>query len=502
MKTNGIKIEKQPHWVLAAVADADREWMVTVNSFPFVVGRTEECDLKLIDKRISRQHCEIRNSGEYLWIRDLGSTNGTFLNKKKIKQAELLEPGDIISIGLFDFSIKSVKPNIETTTEATQYMGDIPQEVNQLNSLEPKLKTLLSNRDVIPHFQPILNLSDMAVTGYEILGRFPDGDLPSNPAEILALAGLFGYAPELSALIREVGVDLGRNLPGSPKLFVNISPMEVYQMNDLLASLEKIRDIDPSSRIVLEINEKAITSTDEMSRLRYSLGKLNMGLAFDDFGVGQTRLAELAKAPPDYLKFDRSLIHHIHNAPVRLHQMLSTFVNAAQAVGIATLAEGIECSEEAETCRQLGFDFAQGFFYSRPLPIHEITYPVAFLASSVTGEEEENLDYVEKRRFPRTDANRLIPYYLLNKDDEILNAGLGTMKNISDVGLLIVTDKLIESDYILILAADENSKIVEMKGKVSHSRKEKTGQVYSGIEFLSDDDNKSQFAKYLRIQRD
>ena len=95
-------------------------------------------------------------------------------------------------------------------------------------------------------------------------------------------------------------------------------------------------------------------------------------LAFDDFGAGQTRLAELAKSPPDYLKFDKSLIHQIHLAPGRLHQMLSTFVNAAQDLGIDTLAEGIECSDEAETCRQLGFDFAQGFYYSKPLPIHEI----------------------------------------------------------------------------------------------------------------------------------
>jgi EAL domain-containing protein (putative c-di-GMP-specific phosphodiesterase class I) len=369
---NGANIEENKQWVLEAMADANRGWLVTVGSFPFIIGRDEECDLKLIDARISRRHCEIRRSGAYLWVRDLESKNGTFINNKPIKQAELLEPGDIISIGLFDFNIKNVKSNIASVAEETQDMEDFSKEVDQLSSLEPKLKTLLSNRDVIPHFQPILKFSDMAVAGYEILGRIPDGDLPSNPAELLDLAQVLGHAPELSALFREVGVDLGRNLPGTPKLFVNTTPMEVYHMNDLFKSLEKIYDIDHSNRIVLEVNEKAITSTTEMSRLRKSLEKLNMGLAFDDFGAGQTRLAELAKSPPDYLKFDKSLIHQIHLAPERLHQMLSTFVNAAQDLGIDTLAEGIECSDEAETCRQLGFDFAQGFFYSRPLPIHEI----------------------------------------------------------------------------------------------------------------------------------
>jgi EAL domain-containing protein (putative c-di-GMP-specific phosphodiesterase class I) len=212
----------------------------------------------------------------------------------------------------------------------------------------------------------------MTIVGYEILGRVADEDLPSNPSELLDMAQWIGCASDLSALFREVGVDIGRNLPGSPILFVNSTPSEVYHMDVLLESLEKIHDMAPLNKIVLEINEKAATDTDEMSRLRKGLGKLNIGLAFDDFGVGQTRLVELAKAPPDFLKFDMSLIRQIHLAPKRLHQMVSTFVKAAQNLGVATVAEGIECSNEAETCQQLGFNFAQGFFYGRPLPINEI----------------------------------------------------------------------------------------------------------------------------------
>jgi EAL domain-containing protein (putative c-di-GMP-specific phosphodiesterase class I) len=373
LNANGINIEEKIQWVLEAASDANREWMVTVDSFPFIVGRAEDCDLRLTDKRISKRHCEIRKSGDYLWIRDLESTNGTFVNNKKIKQAELLEPGDIIFIGLFKFIVKNIKSNSNSILETTHNMEDISQkEINQLNSLEPKLRALLADRSVIPHFQPILKFSDMALAGYEILGRIPEGDLPSNPAELLELAQLFGYDSELSTLFREVGVDIGKNLSGSPMLFVNTTPMEVYRLNDLLESLEKIHDMAPSNRIVLEINEKAATSTNEMSKLRNGLEKLDIDLAFDDFGVGQTRLAELAKAPPNYLKFDKSLIHQIHLAPRQLHQMVSTFVKAAQDLGVATLAEGIECPDEAETCQQLGFNFAQGFFYSRPLPITEI----------------------------------------------------------------------------------------------------------------------------------
>jgi len=373
VKANGMNAEENIKWSLEAVADANREWMVAVETDPFIVGRDEDCELKLTDKRISRRHCEIRRGGDHIWIRDLGSTNGTFVNHKKIKQAELLEPGDLISIGKFKFCIKNVKSNISSMVETT-YSMDISQEIKDLDSLVPKLQALLTDRNVIPHFQPVLKFSDMAVVGYEILGRISDECLPSNPSELLELAQSLGYASELSALFREVGVDIGKSLPGSPILFVNTTPMEVYDINVLLESLKKIHDMATSNKIVVEINEKAITDTNEMSRLRNGLEKLNIGLAFDDFGAGQTRLAELAKAPPDYLKFDRSLIHQIHIAPRRLQQMVSTFVNAAQDLGIVTVAEGIECSDEAETCQQLGFNFAQGFFYSKPLPITEILF--------------------------------------------------------------------------------------------------------------------------------
>ena len=371
MKVSSKYSEGQIRWYLEAVADANREWMVAIEPLPFIIGRDEDCNLKLTDKRISRRHSEIRKSGDHLWIRDFESTNGTFVNQKEIKQAELLEPGDIISIGKFKFCLKNVKSNSTAMAEET-YSMDISEELNHLASFEPNLRALLRERNVVPHFQPVLRFSDMTVVGYEILGRVADEDLPPNPSELLDIAQWIGCASELSTLFREAGVEIGRNLPGSPILFVNSTPLEVHQMDVLLESMERIHDMAPLNKIVLEINEKATTDTNEMSRLRNGLGKLNIGLAFDDFGVGQTRLVELAKAPPDFLKFDISLIRQIHLAPSRLHQMVSTFVKAAQDLGVATIAEGIECSDEAETCQRLGFNFAQGFFYGRPLPITEI----------------------------------------------------------------------------------------------------------------------------------
>jgi len=361
----------QPQWYLESVADANREWMVTIENVPFIIGREDDCSLKLIDKWISRQHSEIRVSGNHIWIRDLGSTNGTFVNNKKIEQSELLKPEDIISIGTFKFCLKRKEFSAAHIADETCAM-DITDDVNRLPSAGPRLRALLESRAVIPYFQPILRFPDMAVVAYEILGRVVDNELPSDTAKLFEMAEWLGCASELSSLFREVGLQTGKDLPGSPLLFVNTTPLEIYHMEEFLVSLEMLHEIVPLNRIVVELNEKAVAVSSDMIKIHNTLKKFHMGLAFDDFGVGQTRLAELAEAPPDFLKFDISFIRQIHLAPKGLHKMVSTFVKATQDLGIAAIAEGIECSEEAETCQRLGFNFAQGFLFGRPLPISEI----------------------------------------------------------------------------------------------------------------------------------
>ncbi len=108
------------------------------------------------------------------------------------------------------------------------------------------------------------------------------------------------------------------------------------------------------------------------------------------------------------------------------------------------------------------------------------------------------MGYLEKRRSPRLNTNNFISYYLLDENDKIYSEGFGKTKNISDVGLLMVTGKEIESAYILIVATDEGNNIIEMKGKVCHAKKDASGVILTGIEFTGDDRAKAQFALHLK----
>lgn len=348
--------------------DAKGEWVISIDSSPFTIGRAEDCSLVLKSRWLSRHHAEIYTSGRFLWVRDLESTNGTFLNHERISEAELLKDGDLIRFGSSSFHIRKTQPSRETNLDTTWGI-ELHGELSDPSSYESFLRDLLSTEAVFPHFQPIVRFSDSQTVGYEILGRVEKEPLPRDPSLLLELAASFGLASELSALFREKGTSIGRKLRGDPLLFVNTHPAEIYRMDELEKSLRKIREQAPGLSVIVELNENSVTDSGEMRQLREILKDLGMGLAYDDFGIGQVRLVELATMPPDFLKFHISIIKNIHMAPRRLQEMVATFVKAAEDLGVAPLAEGIELNEESEACRQLGFKYAQGYLYGRPQPV-------------------------------------------------------------------------------------------------------------------------------------
>ena len=87
------------------------------------------------------------------------------------------------------------------------------------------------------------------------------------------------------------------------------------------------------------------------------------------------------------------------------------------------------------------------------------------------------MGYLDKRKSQRAYTNNFITYCLLDENDKICSEGFGKTKNISDLGLQMVTDKIIESDYILVVATDERDNIIEMKGRVCHRTMDETGVI-------------------------
>ena len=117
--------------------------------------------------------------------------------------------------------------------------------------------------------------------------------------------------------------------------------------------------------------ETWISNTEQVRSLAEKVRALGIKVAYDDFGAGQSRLAELIAVPPDFLKLDRELVTGLGDNQVK-QRLVKAIVNACQDLNVTTLAEGIETPEELQACLDLRIDLGQGFLLGSPQPAYEI----------------------------------------------------------------------------------------------------------------------------------
>jgi diguanylate cyclase (GGDEF)-like protein len=157
---------------------------------------------------------------------------------------------------------------------------------------------------------------------------------------------------------------------GAPlELSVNLSPREFMQ-EDLIDGIRRTlvaTDFPPSS-LHLEITESVLVGDMAAARLTLNgLKALGIYLDLDDFGTGYSSLQYLQELPFDLLKIDRYFVKSLDSAQPSSGELLQTMLTMAQNLGMDAVAEGVENREHCRKLRELGFFFAQGFYYSRPI---------------------------------------------------------------------------------------------------------------------------------------
>jgi EAL domain-containing protein (putative c-di-GMP-specific phosphodiesterase class I) len=348
-------------WVLQSPMGETGELERTlVQPVPFTIGRAPGLALVLPSVHVSKAHAEIYSDGLALRIKDLGSRNGTFLNHLPVTDAPLHE-GDALGIGSYEFRIM---PDDEGLAEA----ADTQPLTRHIAAA--RVRELIDKEAVILTFQPIVTFGTGALVAYEVLGQGNLAGLPRSPVELFDLAGALGSEAqaELSRMMRRRAVEMVKDRPDPPLLFLNTHPADLERPG-LLPSLQELRAAAPSVKLVLEVHESALADPEFIAWLRARLAAIEIGLAYDDFGAGQARLLELAEAPPDYLKFDRRFVTRIESAPSSRRRLVASLVAAARELMVCTVAEGVETAAEAAECQQAGFSHAQGYFFGRPGPL-------------------------------------------------------------------------------------------------------------------------------------
>jgi len=344
---------------------------LAVHPFPFRVGRTPGLSLSLASESVSKEHAEILMRDDALYVQDLGSKNGTFVNNERVTERRLNE-GDILHFAQVEFRVgrQELDEAEELLEPSTVKLGDMKLPQQFVEGVR-ELPELLESRQVTTLFQPIVTLASGSIAGYEALGRGSHARLPQMPLELFRVAAAVGAEAELSRLFRETAVQQVQKRLRFPTLFVNVHPKEL-ETPTLIPDVVVLRERCPQLRLTLEVHEKTLDDLEGVERLRTQLSRAGVGIAYDNFGAGQARLLELADVPPDFLKFDMSFVRGIDTASGDRQRLLTSLVGVAKDLMVQTVAEGVETAEEADTCMRIGFSHAQGYHFGHPRPIAEI----------------------------------------------------------------------------------------------------------------------------------
>lgn len=240
-------------------------------------------------------------------------------------------------------------------------------------ALERDLRRAVERGEIVAAFQPIVALSDGAITGVEALARWrhPARGMVS-PAEFIPVAedtGLIGGIG--GAVLREACERVARWREDGHRLtcHVNLSPHQVADPC-LAATVAEVLETSglPVEALVLELTESSVMeggqqALDRLQELRH----LGVRLVLDDFGTGYSSLSRLRRFPLDGIKVDRSFVADMGGDAREDVLIVAGIVELARTLGLTVVAEGVETREQLALLRRIGCRYAQGFLLARPL---------------------------------------------------------------------------------------------------------------------------------------
>jgi len=384
----GIRLhDSGSFWFLEGFLGESRmRWRAGLGTLPTQIGRHPTlAEVRLPSHRVSALHARIYESGGSLWIRDLDSRNGTYLNGRRIVEDRRLSIGDHVQFADLEFRI-----GLHQAGSQTRSSIDGCELEELLVGRTVALEAMLCSNEGAAHFQPIVALGQEGSESFELLSRAELDGSSTSPAELFYLAERVGAEARLSRWLRDTGLQEMDRFASEARIFVNTHPAELADLPGFLRDVAAAKRRAPSIQLVVEVHETAFESSSMFRELRLALHDLDVLLSIDDFGSGEAGLRSISSANPDYIKFDMGWIRGIHRASHR-RRLLGDLVSATRDLGIVSVAEGVEEPEELDVCRDLRFDLAQGFFLGLPQPKPAISKSAAVPVGADSVEPEEGL---------------------------------------------------------------------------------------------------------------
>lgn len=257
----------------------------------------------------------------------------------------------------------------------------ISDEIERRKDIENNIARTLDNDSFSLAYMPIFAIEkEPAIAGVEALIRCQEDYFQGiGPEKFIPVAEASGQIKDIDLWVMEtVFKDIHRlkNKASFTGLWygINISSTELLDgsfIKEIQVMLEKF-SINPKT-IHLEITETKLVPyenviIDRMNRLR----EMNFHLSLDDYGTGYTGFAQLLNFPGDYIKIDRSFINKIGHGDSNYTKMIGVMLSIAKIYGLKVIAEGVETKEQLDYLKNLGCQYAQGYYFSKPLPLDSL----------------------------------------------------------------------------------------------------------------------------------
>ena len=263
--------------------------------------------------------------------------------------------------------------------------------VRRRAEMEVELRRALALDQVLPHFQPIVLLSDDKIVGFEMLARrrhLTLGDIP--PSVFIPLAEALGLIPVLFERLTRQACKVALTWPEHVFLSVNVSPLQLRD-SSLPALVRSILAETGLSALRFEIELTESALIDDYHRahdILVSLKTMGIRLALDDFGTGYSSLRHLQGLPLDKIKIDKGFVGTMMTVSAS-RKIVAGVVGLAQSLGLPVVAEGIENPESAAALNLLGCDLGQGWLYGRAASADEVAVMLELVHQHYPGDAQE-----------------------------------------------------------------------------------------------------------------